>query len=228
MASESTVSQRFFVLETGGPSSRYDVDVDKTEPVNRGEPPRCPKCGGIIGLLTWLPPFRAELELYGDGVGDYIRGMGYERLISERFADAFREAGLTGLNGFHPVDISRVRFMRKRSRNPPAIPRYFVVWPCFGQASVDLVLNRVGFSKPPTCTQCRSTGIDTVHGFVLDPGSWGGEDIFRPRGLQGDIVVSERFKEFVERHGLTNMKLTPTEQFVSDPSKRGPPPLPTA
>ena len=49
-----------------------------------------------------------------------------------------------------------------------------------------------------------------------------------PRGMQGDIVVSERFKSFVERHGLTNMVLTPTEQFVWDPGKRGPAPLPTA
>jgi hypothetical protein len=39
-------------------------------------------------------------------------------------------------------------------------------------------------------------------------------DIFRPRGMQGDIVVSERFK-------------SSTEQFVWDPSHLGPAPLPT-
>lgn len=55
-----------------------------------------------------------------------------------------------------------------------------------------------------------------------------GEDVFRPRGMQGDIVVSERFKSFVERHGLTNMVHTPTEQFVWDPGTLGPAPLPTA
>jgi hypothetical protein len=46
--------------------------------------------------------------------------------------------------------------------------------------------------------------------------------------MQGKVVVSERFKSFVERHGLTNMVLTPTAQFVRDPGKRGPAPLPTA
>nr|AYM53524.1 hypothetical protein [Cystobacter fuscus] len=71
------------------------------------------------------------------------------------------------------------------------------------------------------------SGIDTIHGFTLEPGTWRGEDIFRPRGLVGDLVVSERFKDFVERHGLTNMRLTPTEQFVRDPSHLGPAPLPT-
>jgi hypothetical protein len=94
-----------------------------------------------------------------------------------------------------------------------------IVWPCFGRGAVDLVLNRVRFSKPPTCTECRSTGIDAINGFVLEPGSWGGEDVFRPRGMQGD-VVSERFKDFVEQHGLTNMVLTPTERF---PSRTRPP-----
>ena len=69
---------------------------------------------------------------------------------------------------------------------------------------MDVVLNRVRVSiSTPTCTECRSTCVDAINGFVLEPGTWGGEDIFRPRGMQGDIVVTERFKSFVERHGLT-------------------------
>ncbi|ATB28361.1 hypothetical protein MEBOL_001807 [Melittangium boletus DSM 14713] len=228
MDSEASVSPRFFVLEEGVPSSRYDVDVEKAEPVNRAEAPRCPRCGDIIGLLTWSAPYRVELELHGEELGDFIRSTGYERLISERFTEAFRAEGLTGLEGFHPIEVVRVRYMRKRPRQPLAVPRYYVVWPCFGRAAVDLVLNRVRFSKPPTCTECRATGIDAIHGFVLEPGTWSGEDIFRPRGMQGDLVVSERFKDFVERHGFTNMRLTPTEQYVWDPSNLGPAPLPTA
>jgi hypothetical protein len=228
MDSEASTSPRFFVLETSGIKSRYEVDVEKAEPVNRADAPRCPKCGDIIGLLTWLPPYRVELELHGEELGDYIRGTGYERLISERFAEAFRAEGLTGLESFHPVEVLRVRCMRKRPRKPLTVPRYYLVSPCFGRAAVDLVLNRVRFSKPPTCTECRSTGIDATHGFVLEPGTWAGEDIFRPRGMQGRVVVSERFKDFVERHGLTNMRLTPTERFVRDPSHLGPAPLPTA
>ena len=34
---------------------------------------------------------------------------------------------------------------------------------------------------------------------------------------------AERFAEFVQRHGLTNMRLTPTEEFVWDPGGKGPP-----
>jgi hypothetical protein len=142
--------------------------------------------------------------------------------------EAFRAEGLTGLEGFHPVEVLRVRCKSKRPRQPLTVPRYYVVWPCFGRGAVDPVLNRVRTRKTPTCVECRSAGVDAIHGFVLEPGTWEGEDIFRPRGMQGDIVVSERFKDFVERHGLTNMVLTPTEQFVWDPANLGPAPLPTA
>ena len=227
MVSESSESPRFFVLQEGASGSRYEVDIEKAEPVNRAEAPRCSRCGDIIGLLQWLPPYRVELELYGEELGDYMRCPGYERLISERFAESFRAEGLTGLEGFHPVEVVRVRRRGKRALKPLTVPRYFVVWPCFGRGAVDVVLNRVRVSMPPTCAECRATGINAINGFVLEPGTWGGEDIFRPRGMQGKVVVSGRFKDFVERHGLTNMVLTPTEQFVRDPGKLGPAPLPT-
>jgi hypothetical protein len=227
MDSEASPPPRFFVLEEAM-GSRYDTLYATVEPYNLSEDPHCPRCGEGLGALTWLPPYRVELELHGEEPGDYARGAGYERLISERFAEAFRAEGLTGLEGFHPAEIVKVNSMGKRTRRPVSLPGYYVVSPCFGRAAVDLVLNRVRFSKPPTCDECRSTGIDSTHGFVLEPGTWGGEDVFRPRAMQGKIVVSERFKDLVERYELTNMVLTPTERFVRDPSNLGPAPLPKA
>jgi hypothetical protein len=56
----------------------------------------------------------------------------------------------------------------------------------------------------------------------LDPASWKGEDVFRARGISGRPIVSERFAHFVTRHGLTNMKLIPTEEYVWDPLRLGP------
>ncbi|OJT25297.1 hypothetical protein BO221_10720 [Archangium sp. Cb G35] len=75
-----------------------------------------------------------------------------------------------------------------------------------------------------TCNWCRETGVDSIHGVVLEQGSWNGDDIFTARGLPGSIVVSKRFADFVARHGFTNMKLTPTEEYTWDPLRRGPPP----
>jgi hypothetical protein len=224
MASDPASNPRFFVLEDGlwGP---HDTKFDKAEPVTRGEAPRCPQCGEPIGMRTWLPPYRVVLELYGQGLGDFAEGPGYDVLISERFAEAFRAEGLTGLLGFNPVEVVGVRRKRKGPK-PAAVPSYFAVNACFGRGFVDEGRSRLRRPQPLSCPECRDPGVDSIHGFSLEPGTWQGEDIFRPRGLQGNIVVSERFAEFVQRHGFTNMKLTPTEEYVWDPDGKGPPTSP--
>ena len=124
MASDVPTS-RFFVLEDGmfGP---YDTKFSKVEPVNRGDPPQCPQWREHMGMLTWLPPYRVELELYGQGFGDFVEGPGYDALISERMVESFRAEGLTGLLGFHPVEVVRVRRKRKGPA-PGAVPSYFAV-----------------------------------------------------------------------------------------------------
>jgi hypothetical protein len=222
MVSEPDASPRFFVLEEGALWSRYDVDADKAEPVNREEGADCPKCGYPIGMMRWLPPYRVELVLHGEELGDFIKSSGDDLLVSERLVEAFREGGLTGLEGFHPVEVVRVR-RKRRGPKPTNIPRYLAVTACFGRAAVDLAHSRIRYDVPPSCEECRYVDKDAIHGFTLEPDTWRGEDIFRPRGLFGDLVVSERFARFVERHGFTNMRLTPTEEFVWDPLERGPP-----
>ncbi len=226
MASEVPRAPRFFVLsdDMWGP---HDTQCDTVEPDNTGGAPRCPRCGDPIGMRTWLPPYCVQLELYGQGLGDFIEGPGYDVLISERFAEAFRAEGLTGLLGFHPVEVVRVKRKRKGPK-PGAVPRYFAVTVCFSRAAVDDGRSRVRRFEPVTCPECRDPGRDSIHGFTLEPGTWQGEDVFRPRGLQGSILGSERFAEFVKRHGLTNMKLTPTEEFICDPLRLGPPEAPQA
>lgn len=221
MASDLSPSPRFFVLKDDM-FGRHDTKFSTVEPIHLGDVRRCPQCGEPIGMLPQLPPFRGVLELYGATLGDFVESSGYDFLISERMAEAFRAEGLTGLLGFHPVEVVRVRRKRKGTI-PSTVPRYFAVTACFGRAAVDEARSLIRRDEPGTCPECRGSGADTIHGFTLEPGTWQREDIFRPRGLRGDIVVSERFAEFVQRHGFTNMKLTPTEQFVWDPGHKGPP-----
>jgi hypothetical protein len=207
MASEVPRAPRFFVLsdDMWGP---HDTKFDKATPVSRGDAPHCPQCGDPIGMLAWQP--------HGQSFGDFVEGPGYERLISERMAEAFRAEGLTGLLGFHLVEVVRVRSKRKGPK-PDAVPRYFAVTACFGRGAVDEGRSRLRRNRPLACPECRSPGVDAIHGFALEPGTWQGEDVFRPRGLQGRLLASERFTQFVQRHALTNIKLTPTEEYVSEP-----------
>jgi len=215
MASEAS-SPRFFVLQEGPLWSRYDADVEKAEPANRGSGSRCLQCGGVIGMKRWLPPYRVELVLQGEEFGDFIEALGDDLLVSERFANAFREEGLTGLEGFHPVEVLRVS-RKRRGPKPSHVPPYLAVTACFGRGAVDLARSRVRVAAPPTCEECRYTDVEAVHGYTLESGTWGGEDIFRPRGFSGRVLVSERFERFVARHGFTNLLLTPTEEYVWDP-----------
>ncbi|HYO59858.1 hypothetical protein [Archangium sp.] len=97
-----------------------------------------------------------------------------------------------------------------------------MVTPVFGSAAVDEARSRIRRSSPITCDWCRETGVDAIHGFALEQGSWKGDDVFLARGMPGSIVVSKRFAHFVARHGFTNMRLIPTEEYVWDPLARGP------
>jgi hypothetical protein len=227
MGSDQSSSPHFFVLREATWSS-HDMDCHKADSVNRGEAPRCPSCGDAISIRTWLAPYRVELVLYGRDFGDFVHCSGNDLLVSERFADAFRAEGLTGLEGFYPAEVVKVR-KKRRGPKPPVVPRYFAVTACFAHAAVDLEHSRLRYSDPITCSECLIGGMEAIHGFTLQPGTWRGEDIFRARGLPGRLIVSERFARFVAHHGFTNMQLVPTEEFVKDPdAPRSPPSSPTA
>ncbi len=218
MASEP----RFFVLKDDfhGPHDTDAMDADDTE---TGDAPRCPKCGEGIGMREWLPPFRVEVAVHGkEGAGDFVKSTGNDLLVSERMAAAIRSEGLTGIHDFRPVEVVKLNARAKRV----GIPRYLSILVTYGRAAVDDARSRIRRPKPIECDECRHTNVGGVYGFRIDPGTWDGLDVFRPRGFQSDVVVSERFADFVRRHGFTNIKLVPTEEFVWDPQRKGPPPEP--
>ena len=222
MASEAhDASSRFFVLRHA-PGSSHDTSFETVGDDNLGDAPRCPRCGSFIGMRAWLPPFRGELKLHGEGFGDYVRGPGSGYLVSERFAEAFRAEGMTGVPFFQPVEVVRVRG-RKRVPNASSPRPYFYITPVFGGAAVDESRSRIRRASPIVCDWCRETNVKTIHGFSLEEGSWRGEDVFFARGLPGSALVSERFVRFVARYELKNMLLIPTEDYVWDPLELGAP-----
>jgi hypothetical protein len=204
---------RFFVLKklNEGP---HRAEFDRTSD-HFGEGQHCPQCGEPIGSLSWEPPYQGELELYGRAFGDLLMGPG-GLLVTEQFAAAFTAEGLTGLSGFHPVEVLRV-VRRHRSPKPGAPPRYLFVTQAWGQTALDLERSRMRISKPRTCAWCRDTNVDAIDGLALEEGTWGGEDVFRPRGLWGVILVSERFMRFAQRHACTNFSFIPIDKYVWDP-----------
>ena len=222
MVSEAHPAPRFFVLEND-PDSSHDTTFTSVESKS-GEAPSCAQCGTFVGLREWLPPLRGTMRLYGQEFGDLVSGPGAGFLVSARFVESFQEERLTGIPRFQPVEIVR-RVQRPRRAAPPA---YFYMRPLFGGAAVNESASRIRRLRPIQCDGCRSGGVNAIHGISLEEGSWTGSDIFFARGLPGTAIVSERFARAVHHHGLTNIRLTPTETYVRDPLELGPVPRPEA
>lgn len=208
---------QFFVL--GDLRSRdriYDSHAGSTKPANVGDAPRCPECNEYIGSLPWLPPYNAEIIVYGRKLGDVIECGGDDLLVSGRFRDAWMATELHGIDIFSSVERLRIRPARLGKK--PA--SYFHIAPRLFDVQVDLDHSLIEYSRPVTCLKCKSGGLESVRGFALDESTWHGEDIFLAWGLPGLIIVSDRVRELRDKHGLTNLNLIRVEEYFWDSYRR--------
>jgi hypothetical protein len=187
-----------------------------------GPAPRCPACGSAIGSLPRLPPWRAELKLWGRRFGDLAFGPGMDVLVSARFRDAFLRSGLTGFSGFAPAEIIKVVARLRNIPMPP--PSYFVAVPGKSRAAVDDRASGLDYEKRWTCKECRTGSMMRLRRLVLEPGTWSGEDVFIARGLPGTIITSERFKKFCDTLAFTNCVLIEAAHYHFDFFPGLPPP----
>lgn len=206
----------FYVLlsprDTTGPAV---TDFGRVKPVHDGEAPKCPNCGGFIGSLPWLPPYRAELEVWGEEYGDIAFGPGGERLVSERFAALYKAGGLTGLGGFHEVEVIKV-IRRGGSKVRTQLPKYYCVSIARSRAAIDQVASEFVHERPVACSECRVGSIKRWTRIAMEENTWSGEDVFFARGLPGTILTSERFKEFFDRNHINNGILTSAAEYSHD------------
>jgi len=167
-------------------------------------------------MLPWLPPYLAELELLSTAYGDMAFAPGNEFLVSERFKCLFHEQDLKGLEGFHPVEIVKVkRRSRQAPRTPP--PPYYVVRAVRSRAAIDIEQSGMEGDGPVQCQECLSFGLlKRARRVIVDPTDWAGEDLFYARGLCGLIIASERFKFFCDTFRITNAVLFPAESYHFD------------
>jgi hypothetical protein len=201
----------FYLLdEPMGPNYTW---FSAMEPDHKGDAPRCPDCGVAIGSLTWLPPYRATIEARCGKLGDVATGPGDSMLVSERFRHAWEERKLVGIEAFTPLERIRVRPARLGKPSPV----YYHILPGIFTATIDFARSTF---KPgrPRCDTCKSLyGYKSVNGFRIDEGTWTGEDMFRPRGVTGMVLVSDRVRQLRDDFDLKNVELTPIEQYCYPP-----------
>jgi hypothetical protein len=211
---------RFFVLERkpSGANGYGRTDVMPAEGFTVGEAPRCPSCGGFIGMLKWLPPYIVEMDTWGDYFGDFAFAGGSEWfLVSDRFRSLYVQSGLTGLSGFDPIEVTKIARHNKKLHGSP--PQYFKVDVIRSQTSVDQAASGFEWSEGasicPVCLFPKEGVIKRWKAVVIRPESWQGEDIFVPRG-SGELVTTNRFKELCEASEVKNAVFVPAESSSHD------------
>src|ERR1041385_952664 len=167
----------FFVLQNPKVDGGSAVtDFIPAESASVGEAPTCPVCKNHIGMLPLLPPIRAEIETWGTQFGDIAFGPSNEMLVTGRFYDLYRQAGLQGLLYIGEAQIVKVKSHRSISREQPT---YHCCRPKQSRAAIDEIGSDMERVSLRVCEECRFGGlIKRVKRIRLEPGSWSGEDIF--------------------------------------------------
>jgi len=110
--------------------------------------------------------------------------------------------------GEHPLTPTRL------SRRPLT---YFHVTRQYCGTQVDYERSLFDYTRGGTCNHCHSGIIECVRGLFIDESSWTGEDMFIAWGKPGSIIVTDRVRQMRDKYSLTNMNLTPTEEYLWDP-----------
>lgn len=202
---------KFYILEKMRFTSEYAYGED-ADPVNLGDPEYCPVCGSPMTWKKWLPPKNVILEK--PKYGDFVYGTFDSFLVSENFKRNYEQSGLKGIINFDEVTIVKVRRLRKGSSKLP--PPYFHVEINITATRVDEERSNFIWDRPPKCDYCRSGLLRSHDAFIIDESTWTGEDIFYCRGYWGTVVVTERFKEFLEENHFTNYKLISDKEYRID------------
>jgi len=174
--------------------------------------PLCPKCGHPIGSLYWLEPRKVVLSkpIYGD----FVYGLRF--LVSDGFKAAYEKTELRGINAFIPVEVDRVRYMRK---NTPLPPQYHALDLVYSYARVDKeksIIKGQPLEEWQHCSLCNPFGVmsNEIRGLYVDDTHWGGEDIFHLHEMGSSIYASQRFVDFCLKNGFTNFSYTNTRDYV--------------
>jgi hypothetical protein len=177
--------------------------------------PVCPQCGGYVGGLIWIPPYKIELEMYTKQFGNVVLGSGNDLVVDDYFKSRFEETDLTGLEFSGEAEVVKLicRWgVKKKQLGEP--PKYYVARIKYGCAAIDHEKSGSVFhlKRHPTCDYCRVGLIMRYSKIVIDESTWDGTDIFLARGVGGMITTSQRFKDWWDSCNFNNCKVIPADE----------------
>ena len=119
--------------------------------------------------------------------------------VSERFVEAFRNSGLSGLE-FSDLPIDLIDCDLK----------YHV-------ANVEST--RIVIDEVVGCDVCRVMSLRRIERIAIDKNTWSGQDVFQMGSVFGVIIATQRFVDFVTNNGFTNFQFVHERDFRRDYSK---------
>lgn len=169
------------------------------------------------GLSTGrlLPPFgepRVELTvmLPSAKVGDFVWTWYSDCIVTEVTLSLFRQAGFTGFEARH-VTVEKIRRLSKKHREKVAIPPLWEL----------LIKGKGGDAAPESGIHVLYEIEDSEtfryssfrNGIIVDEANWDSSDFFTINGYPKYMLVTEKVKEFIIGHQLTNCALIPSHKL---------------
>jgi len=165
---------------------------------------RCPiypghqRAGRRIGDLS--------VVLQSKKVGDFVWTWYSDCLITEKVLHLFQQAGLTGFI-VKPVQIKPETEKGEKLTTIPKLQE-LVVTGKGGDADLDSGIHLIY-----TCPHCNLIEYSSFrNGIIVDEQAWDGSDFFTVTGYQF-ILVTEKVKELMIEHRLTNCALIPSQNL---------------
>ena len=183
-----------YSVATSGKEVRYNHIVCPIDPTH-------PRVSGRCANLSIVLPFPE--------IGDFVWTWSSDAIVPERTLSLFRNAGFTGFEA-RPVKVEKIIGSRKQGAQPANPPLWELV--ITGQGGDAAAESRIHLIEH--CEGCGYKKYSSFHhGIVVDEAHWDGSDFFTVNGYPLYFLVTERVKDLIMSHRLTNCVLIPSHEL---------------
>lgn len=192
---------RFYILSLAFGTSPY-AEFELLNKPERSDPPRCEDCGEKLSPLVRMPPYKYKWK---KGVAGDLLTDGMVFAVSERFRTCFEASELTGLTfAEEPVELKG------------STANYYMAFPQVIRTLLDEAASGVVINNLRGCEKCRVMSLVKLDRVVIREETWPGYDIFMMGNLFSDIVLTQRFVDFVNDNSFTNFQFIDQDEFEID------------
>lgn len=164
-----------------------------------------------------LPPYgepRKDLTIIlpSPRVGDFVWTHYSDCIVTDGTLTLFKQAGFTGFE-IRPVMVEKINRLSRMRREQVTIPPLWEL-PIIGKGGDAAPESGIyPLYEIEDCYMKRFRYSSFRNGIIVDEANWDGSDFFTINGYPKFILVSERVKELIINHELTNCALIPSHKL---------------